>query len=144
LNHTLEYGAGKRFAAPVAAIPATSAPIGQGFLSWPETLQCAAFPRRHPDRGIRCTAVRELLMVKIRLTRGGAKGRPFYHVVVTDQRNKRDGRSLERLGFFNPMAVGGEQRLQLDVAKVQGWVNKGAQLSDKVRVLVKEASRNVA
>jgi small subunit ribosomal protein S16 len=83
-------------------------------------------------------------MVKIRLTRGGAKGRPFYHVVVTDQRNKRDGRSLERLGFFNPMAVGGEQRLQLDVAKVQGWVAKGAQLSDKVRVLVKEASRNAA
>ncbi len=83
-------------------------------------------------------------MVKIRLTRGGAKGRPFYHVVVTDSRNKRDGRSIERLGFFNPMATGGEQRLQLDVAKVQGWVAKGAQLSDKVRVLVKEASRSVA
>ena len=83
-------------------------------------------------------------MVKIRLTRGGAKGRPFYHVVVTDSRNKRDGRSIERVGFFNPMATGGEQRLQLDVAKVQGWVAKGAQLSDKVRVLVKEASRNAA
>ncbi len=83
-------------------------------------------------------------MVKIRLTRGGAKGRPFYHVVVTDSRNKRDGRSIERVGFFNPMATGGEQRLQLDVAKVQGWVAKGAQLSEKVRVLVKEASRSAA
>jgi small subunit ribosomal protein S16 len=83
-------------------------------------------------------------MVKIRLARGGAKGRPFYHVVVTDQRNKRDGRSIERVGYFNPLAVGADKRLELDVGKVQAWVAKGAQLSDKVRVLVKEASRQAA
>ena len=83
-------------------------------------------------------------MVKIRLARGGAKGRPFYHVVVTDQRNKRDGRSIERVGYFNPLAVGGDKRLELDVGKVKAWVAKGAQLSDKVRVLVKEASRQAA
>ena len=83
-------------------------------------------------------------MVKIRLARGGAKGRPFYHVVVTDQRNKRDGRSIERVGYVNPLAVGADKRLELDVGKVQAWVAKGAQLSDKVRVLVKEASRQAA
>ena len=83
-------------------------------------------------------------MVKIRLARGGAKGRPFYHVVVTDQRNKRDGRSIERVGYFNPLAVGADKRLELDVGKVQAWVAKGAQLSDKVRVLVREASRQAA
>ncbi|HVB84064.1 MAG TPA: 30S ribosomal protein S16 [Rhodanobacteraceae bacterium] len=83
-------------------------------------------------------------MVKIRLARGGAKGRPFYHVVVTDERNKRDGRSIERVGYFNPLAVGGDKRLELDVGKVKAWVAKGAQLSDKVRVLVKEASRQAA
>lgn len=83
-------------------------------------------------------------MVKIRLARGGAKGRPFYHVVVTDERNKRDGRSIERLGYFNPLAVGADKRLELDVGKVRAWVAKGAQLSDKVRVLVKEASRQAA
>ena len=79
-------------------------------------------------------------MVKIRLTRGGAKKRPFYHIVVTDQRNKRDGRSIERLGFYNPVATGSEKRVQLDVARVNHWVSHGAQLTDKVRVLVKEAA----
>ena len=79
-------------------------------------------------------------MVKIRLTRGGAKKRPFYHIVVTDQRNKRDGRSIERLGFYNPGATGSEKRVQLDVARVNHWVSHGAQLTDKVRVLVKEAA----
>ncbi|HTM22578.1 MAG TPA: 30S ribosomal protein S16 [Kofleriaceae bacterium] len=77
-------------------------------------------------------------MVKIRLTRGGAKKRPFYHIVVTDQRNKRDGRSIERLGFYNPVATGNEKRVELDVARVNHWVSHGAQLTDKVRVLVKE------
>ena len=79
-------------------------------------------------------------MVKIRLTRGGAKKRPFYHIVVTDQRNKRDGRSIERLGFYNPVATGNEKRVELDVARVNHWVSHGAQLTDKVRVLVKEAA----
>ena len=79
-------------------------------------------------------------MVKIRLTRGGAKKRPFYHIVVTDQRNKRDGRSIERLGFYNPVATGNEKRVELDVARVNHWVSHGAQLTDKVRVLVKETA----
>ena len=80
-------------------------------------------------------------MVKIRLSRGGAKGRPFYHVIVTDERNARDGRFIERVGFYNPVAAGKEVRLQLDTDKVNAWVAKGAQLSDKVRWLMKEAGK---
>ena len=83
-------------------------------------------------------------MVKIRLTRGGAKKRPFYHIVVTDQRNKRDGRSIERVGFYNPIATGNEKRVELDTARVQHWVSNGAQLTDKVRMLVKEVSGQAA
>ncbi len=83
-------------------------------------------------------------MVKIRLARGGAKGRPFYHIVVTDQRNKRDGRNIERLGYYNPVASGADKRLELDVDKAMAWVNKGAQMSDKVRALVKEAGKQAA
>ena len=79
-------------------------------------------------------------MVKIRLTRGGAKKRPFYHIVVTDQRNKRDGRAIERLGFYNPVAQGNEAKLQLDTARVQHWVGHGAQMTDKVSALFKQAS----
>ena len=79
-------------------------------------------------------------MVKIRLTRGGAKKRPFYHIVATDHRSKRDGRSLERLGFYNPVAQGNEQRVVLDTARINHWVSQGAQLTDKVRMLVKEAA----
>jgi small subunit ribosomal protein S16 len=85
-----------------------------------------------------------LIMVKIRLSRGGAKGRPFYHVVVTDQRNKRDGRSIENVGFYNPVAAGKDKRLELNVARVQEWVSKGAQLTDKVAALVKEAGKQQA
>ena len=83
-------------------------------------------------------------MVKIRLTRGGAKKRPFYHIVVTDSRNTRDGRSIERVGFYNPIAVGNEKRVELDTARVQHWVSHGAQLTDKVRMLVKEATGQAA
>ena len=83
-------------------------------------------------------------MVKIRLSRGGAKGRPFYHVVVTDQRSPRDGRNIERVGYYNPVASGADKRLELDVAKVQAWIAKGAQLTDKVRALVKEAGKLAA
>lgn len=79
-------------------------------------------------------------MVKIRLTRGGAKKRPFYHVIVTDQRNKRDGRAIERVGFYNPVAAGNDPRLQLDTARIQHWLGHGAQMSDKVRDLYKQAS----
>jgi small subunit ribosomal protein S16 len=80
-------------------------------------------------------------MVKIRLSRGGAKGRPFYHIIVTDQRNARDGRNIERIGFYNPVASGKDVRLQLDAEKVNQWVAKGAQVSDKVRWLMKEAAK---
>jgi small subunit ribosomal protein S16 len=80
-------------------------------------------------------------MVKIRLTRGGAKKRPFYHVIVTDQRNKRDGRYLERLGFFNPIATGAEAGLRIDAARVEHWVKQGAQLSDRVAELMKRAAK---
>lgn len=78
-------------------------------------------------------------MVTIRLTRGGAKKRPFYQIVVADSRSPRDGRFIERIGFFNPIAAGQAERLRLDVAKVDAWVAKGASLSDRVAALVKEA-----
>ena len=77
-------------------------------------------------------------MVTIRLARGGAKKRPFYDVVVTDSRNPRDGRNIERLGFYNPVAAGSEVRLRLNVARIQYWVSKGAQLSDRVAWLMKQ------
>jgi len=80
-------------------------------------------------------------MVKIRLSRGGAKGRPFYHVIVADERKARDGRNIERVGFFNPVAAGKEVRLQLDLDRVSNWIAKGAQPSDKVRALIKEAGK---
>ena len=80
-------------------------------------------------------------MVKIRLSRGGAKGRPFYHIVVADERKARDGRNIERVGFYNPIASGKDVRLQLDAERIQQWVAKGAQLTDKVAVLYKEAAK---
>jgi len=76
-------------------------------------------------------------MVTIRLSRGGAKKRPFYHIVVSDQRNRRDGRYTERLGFFNPMAKGGEEELRVDLARVEYWLSKGAQPSERVASLVR-------
>ena len=75
-------------------------------------------------------------MVTIRLARAGAKKRPFYHVVATEKRNPRDGRFIERLGYYNPSAKGGEQKLVLDVAKVKDWQSKGAQISERVAYLV--------
>jgi len=80
-------------------------------------------------------------MVTIRLSRTGAKKRPFYHIVVTDSRNPRDGRYIERVGFFNPIATGGEERLRVEQARVQHWVSQGAQLSDRVAQLVKQAAK---
>ena len=78
-------------------------------------------------------------MVKIRLSRSGAKKRPFYHIVVTDSRNKRDGRRIERIGFFNPVARGQEERLRLDLERVEYWTGVGAQLSERVNNLVSQA-----
>lgn len=83
-------------------------------------------------------------MVSIRLSRGGAKNRPFYHVVVTDSRSSRDGRYIERVGFFNPLARGGEQRLVLDSERVQYWKTNGAQPTDRVARLIKDAAKAVA
>jgi small subunit ribosomal protein S16 len=83
-------------------------------------------------------------MVVIRLTRGGAKKRPFYHLVVADSRRARDGRSIERLGFFNPRAVGGEESLRIDLERLQYWVGQGAQLSERVQSLVKTAKKETA
>jgi small subunit ribosomal protein S16 len=80
-------------------------------------------------------------MVTVRLSRGGAKKKPFYHVVVTDSRNRRDGRYLERVGFFNPMARGKEERLRIDNTRIEHWVGQGAQLSDRVTSLIKEAGK---
>ncbi|AMK77776.1 30S ribosomal protein S16 [Methylomonas sp. EFPC1] len=83
-------------------------------------------------------------MVSIRLSRGGAKNRPFYHVVVTDSRSSRDGRYIERVGFFNPLARGGEQRLVLDSERVQYWKANGAQPTDRVARLIKDADKAAA
>lgn len=81
-------------------------------------------------------------MVRIRLSRGGAKNRPFYHIVVTDSRNSRDGRYLERLGFFNPLARGNEQRLRLDTARIDHWKTNGAKASDRVTRLIKDYKKD--
>src|SRR6476620_66812 len=80
-------------------------------------------------------------MVKIRLTRGGAKKRPFYHIIVTDSRSARDGRNIERVGYYNPVAAGAEKRVELDLGRVQHWIGQGAQMTDKVADLFKQASK---
>lgn len=80
-------------------------------------------------------------MVVIRLARSGAKRRPFYHVVVTDSRNKRDGRYIERLGFFNPITGGQDKRLELKMDRIDHWRSHGAKLSDRVASLVKEQAK---
>ncbi|QVL49868.1 MAG: 30S ribosomal protein S16 [Thiocapsa sp.] len=80
-------------------------------------------------------------MVTIRLSRGGSKKNPFYQIVVADIRAKRDGRYIERLGFFNPLAKGGEIELRLDRQRAQFWVERGAQPTDRVKQLLKQAAR---
>lgn len=80
-------------------------------------------------------------MVTIRLSRGGAKKRPFYQIVVADSRAPRDGRFIERVGFFDPLATGKAERLRLDLDRVNAWVEKGASLSDRVSALVKEVKK---
>ncbi len=77
-------------------------------------------------------------MVVIRLARGGSKKRPFYHLVVADQRMKRDGRFIERVGFFNPVARGQEERLRVNNDRVEHWVGQGAQPSARVAKLLKD------
>jgi small subunit ribosomal protein S16 len=76
-------------------------------------------------------------MVVIRLSRGGAKKRPFYTLVVSDSRSPRDGRCIERVGYFNPIASGKEVRLHLEHERIKYWISTGAQPSDRVKQLIK-------
>ena len=78
-------------------------------------------------------------MVVIRLSRSGAKKNPYYFITVADSRNPRDGGFIERLGFYNPSAKGQEESLRIDVEKVNEWVSKGAQISDRVKKLIKDS-----
>jgi small subunit ribosomal protein S16 len=80
-------------------------------------------------------------MVSIRLSRTGAKKRPFYHIVIADSRKRRDGRFLERVGFFNPIAVGGEEKLRVDRDRVDHWVSKGARPTERVAHLLKQQAK---
>ena len=78
-------------------------------------------------------------MVTIRLSRSGAKKKPFFHITVTDSRKPRDGRFIERIGYFNPIAKGKEVRLKVDHERIDYWLGVGASLSDKVALLVKQS-----
>ena len=80
-------------------------------------------------------------MVSIRLARGGSKKRPFYHVVVSDSRSPRDGRYIERVGFYNPRARGQEEVLRLDDERIAYWIGEGAQPSERVASLIKGANK---
>ena len=77
-------------------------------------------------------------MVIIRLARSGSKKRPFYHINVADRRRSRDGRFIETVGFFNPIARGGEEGVRLDLERLDYWVNQGAQVSERVAKLAKD------
>ena len=78
------------------------------------------------------------------MARGGSKKRPFYHLTVSDSRKARDARYIERIGFFNPIARGGEERLRVDLERVAYWQGQGAQISERVSALVKEAAKVAA
>ena len=80
-------------------------------------------------------------MVTIRLSRGGSKKRPFYSITVADQRRSPTGRFIERIGFYNPNARGNEEKLRVDLERAQHWVNQGAQPSDRVAELIKQAQK---
>mgnify|MGYP001821207948 FL=1 len=80
-------------------------------------------------------------MVTIRMSRSGAKKRPYYNVVVADSRNKRDGRCIERVGFFNPLAQGQEETLRLDMERITHWIGLGAQTSERVASLIMQAQK---
>ena len=80
-------------------------------------------------------------MVIIRLARRGAKKRPFYHIQAMDSRSARNGAAIERIGYFNPLAKGQEKRLQIDMERVTYWRSCGANLSDRVKVLIKQEEK---
>jgi small subunit ribosomal protein S16 len=81
-------------------------------------------------------------MVTIRLARGGSKKRPFYHLTVTDSRSSRNGRFIERVGFFNPIARGQEEKLRIDSERLGYWLGCGAQVSERVSKLIKESAKS--
>ena len=83
-------------------------------------------------------------MVVIRLSRGGAKARPFYNIVVADKRNRRDGRFIERIGFYNPLAKGGEEPLRIAQDRLTHWTSVGAQPSETVARLIKQLASKVS
>lgn len=83
-------------------------------------------------------------MVVIRLSIGGAKKRPFYYLTVANKTNARDGRYIERVGYYNPKAAGEEKRFQIDLERLQYWISKGAQPSDTVLRLVNEYQLGLA
>jgi small subunit ribosomal protein S16 len=83
-------------------------------------------------------------MVVIRLARGGAKKRPFFNIVVADSRNRRDGRFIERVGFYNPIANEGEEGLRVALDRISFWQERGAKLSDTVAGLVKKSAKQAA
>jgi small subunit ribosomal protein S16 len=105
----------------------------QGFISLCKRLQYAPF------RGLTAAFLIGRSMVKIRLARAGAKKRPFYHLVATDSRRPRDSHYIERLGYYNPLATGGEQKLVVDTARIEHWTKNGAQVSERVAFLIKGA-----
>jgi small subunit ribosomal protein S16 len=80
-------------------------------------------------------------MVTIRLARGGMKKRPFYHIVVSDSRKPRDGRFIERIGFFNPVARGQDEKLRVDVARADHWISQGAQPSERAAKLIEQGRK---
>jgi small subunit ribosomal protein S16 len=80
-------------------------------------------------------------MVTIRLARGGSKKHPFYHINVADQRARRNGRYIERIGFYNPLATGQEEPLRIDLERAQYWLNQGAQASERVSALISRCRR---
>ncbi len=83
-------------------------------------------------------------MVVIRLARGGSKKRPFYQIVVADKRSPRDGRHIEKIGFFNPLARGQEEAFRLDLEAYNAWLAKGAQATDRIKGLVKAQAKTQA
>lgn len=83
-------------------------------------------------------------MVVLRLARGGSKGRPFFNVIATDSRSRRDGRFIERLGYYNPIAAASEQGLRLSMDRIEYWQGHGAQVSPTVERLIKQFAKSAA
>jgi len=110
-----------------------------------KSVQCAVDSGRDPSVGMPAFhLISGKVMVSIRLSRAGAKKRPFYHLVVSDSRNRRDGRYIERLGFFNPVGTDNEENLRIDLERVDYWLSEGAQPSDRVSSLIKAQRKAVA